>query len=554
MLTLNSQPTIELCTECHFSFHPIPDPVFRKIVDSVHSKSPNDYCRAHEIPFLEPFLEEAENKLSSYNSTLHRLRCTLESLERQRDTLWTLKERLRGQIRPSIRQLPPEILLRIFSLCQDPAWCHSQYHVSLVLSQVCTHWRSIIFSEPSLWADISIGFGPRDDKSVARRNLAYTKFCLEKSRTRPFRLYFDIPDGDDPGYHDSEDYWVPYPDGLHRRCLAEVVKHSARWKHAELYFQDSRDSVGFPEQMPYLEVLQIHIYSRGLWSPEPGGQISTPRLRELKTIGRVDESLLYRLDTSALVQLSTEEREVDVILHIFKKSPKLDKVELWNLASFGLSSATMTPVTSHIRSLEIYCRSAAFHMFKFLHLPSLTSLRLLGDWLAADTENSSSFVDLLYRSQPPLVKLRLENLPLSSSEVEQMMKICPSITTLHLTGCTRTNDPDRRLVTDTLVQMLTVSPKPEETLLPDLIDLAFFASDLDLDIDALVMMIRSRQNWGRIKQLQHFDLHCYKHQLGNSDKEQLLGLSNEKMRVTISHWYKPEDDPDFDVDESDDDV
>ncbi|KAK7031139.1 hypothetical protein VNI00_013747 [Paramarasmius palmivorus] len=418
---------------------------------------PGAFCYTQEVPVLEPLLEEVEQRLYSYDSKLERLRDALGRLEKQREILWSLKERLRGLVRPFIQRLPPEILLNIFSLCegQGPSQCHT----SLALSHVCARWRSLIFSESSLWTDIVMNVGPHDNHDAV---LAFTRLCLEKSKRKS--LYVDLDTSNNSGYKG-----YPY--------YREVFQSSTRWKHAtlRLHPQDLED-LELAASMPYLEVLQI----QGDTQPysdffdtdddldtnriQTHSKIFTPRLRELSTMGKVDGSLFLQLDTSSLVLFSTEESDMDIILDVLGKSPKLEEVDLWSptyrLGLFHDPGSRL--ITSNIRSLEMQCGCSSVHLFKRLHLPSLTYLKLFGDWefnesdSEMDIDNSSSVVELLRRSRPPLEMLQLQSLSFSSDELEMIMEACPSITRFHLTDCCKTRDPDRRVVTDMLVKSLTL--------------------------------------------------------------------------------------------------
>ncbi|KAK7031136.1 hypothetical protein VNI00_013744 [Paramarasmius palmivorus] len=545
-VTVNGLP-IELCAECHSSFPASNDFVFDKILKHIRRKSPNGFCHTHELQIFEPLAKEAEDKLSSYDLALDQLRDTLERLERQRRDLWMLKEQLRGLIKPSIRRLPTEVSLHIFPLCKEPEWGPSQCDASLILSHVCAPWRSMIFSEPSLWTDIFVGFGLRDNDAAAQRILAFTQFCLDKSRARPLYVEFETPNRGDYrslGYRNSDNKWVLYPKGLHRPCLEEVCRHSNRWKHATLRIHGC-DSLDFADTMPCLEFLQIERADRR-HDDDPETTRSfpkisiTPRLREL-TIKDRAESDLMRLDTSALTIFSTDTLDVNIILDALRRSPKLEILDLrpprttYSDISFFADPRT-TMMTCNIHTLEVYGDNVPDALFDFLHLPSLTFLRLSGDY--GFRLDSLSFVNLLRRSRPPLVTLDIRSMSFSSNELGDVMELCPSITTLCLGACCDYPIFERRVSTLSL-PLLTV-PVSTPPLLPNLSDLTFY-DVMYMNIDMLVMMLESRQNWsrpGETEQEQHFvfELNGSNSWLreNENDEKRLVGLSNEKMTVTVS--------------------
>ncbi|KAK7031138.1 hypothetical protein VNI00_013746 [Paramarasmius palmivorus] len=544
---------IELCSQCHSS---LPDPndlVFDKIVKHIHKKPPNDFCHAHELPIFEPLLKEAEDELSSYDATLDRLQRTLERLQRQRSDLWRLKEQLRGLVKPSIRRLPTEVLLHIFSLCKEREWGRSisQCRASLILSHVCAPWRSMIFSEPSLWTDIVVDFRPHHNHAFAERTLAFTRFCLDKSRARPLYVDFQTPGvGALPLMCRNPDgQFVLCSEDLRHSCWEEVCKHIKRWKHATL----SCVSLDFAHIMPYLEYLQIkrperrYLQTMTLSHNETETEtemslpkISTPRLRELSVKGRVDRDLM-RLDTSTLTVFSTDTLDVDIILGVLQRSPKLEILDLrpprvattFSDNSFFADPRTMT-MTCGIRSLQLELKgdSDPSALFDLLHLPSLTLLKLSGDEYSSRQEgNARSFVDLLRRSQPPLVTLDIRSMSFSSSnQLRDAMELCPSITTLCLWAEQR--------VSSISLPLLTV-PVSTPPLLPNLSDLAFYTKMyLDIDqFDMFMTMLESRRNWRQpsgTEQEQHFKFKLTCCSLWEDHQERLVGLSNERMTVTIN--------------------
>ena len=83
-----------------------------------------------------------------------------EKIDEEIDLLHQKRARLRGKLNEHLsatRNLPPEVLTEIFRLSacrlnpREPQLYSIKIHMLLRLGSICSHWRSIIWSAPSLW-------------------------------------------------------------------------------------------------------------------------------------------------------------------------------------------------------------------------------------------------------------------------------------------------------------------------------------------------------------------------------------------------------------------
>ncbi|KAJ4466994.1 hypothetical protein J3R30DRAFT_3250423, partial [Lentinula aciculospora] len=156
-------------------------------------------------------IDEAEEDLGRYNKELVRLRTVAAMVSNKQKTLEAYIGDLRCAVSP-IRRLPPEILSDIFKyVCCNYVGvnCISKEKMSLptvALSHVCTRWRRIVESTPSLWTSITLKHATKYVSSY------WLETFLSTSRSSPLDLVV--------GYKHTalED-------------IALLMQHSNRWRN-----------------------------------------------------------------------------------------------------------------------------------------------------------------------------------------------------------------------------------------------------------------------------------------------------------------------------------
>ncbi|ESK85952.1 hypothetical protein Moror_9492 [Moniliophthora roreri MCA 2997] len=522
-----------------------PNPTISIIERHVKDKPANHVYSDHETPILKPLLQQVEDELNS---------CEREGEEKS--TLWALREQSHGMIKPSIRRLPTELLFLIFNMCKTRQFFKStlldddgEYDTILpscttvlLISHVCSRWRAITFSSPTLWSNIQICFTRSHNQDDARRIHEFTEFCLGKSQLQPLYIHFDTPDFFSEDDDDEEEQRVPFPSGLHHQALAKVLKHSHRWKDVTLNIQDG-DIIDFPGSLPLVESLRIRWAERedvGEYSHDEVDcrWICAPRLRRLELAGD-EEHVVLRFHTRNLVRLSTSERRIDYVLNILKDCPAL--VDFCMSECLYLPAPAPAPehVTYHLRSLEMQYSTSTRTIFPFISLPSLTTFKICGFGSETDGDHSA-LLQFLQRSRPPLLRLQINSISLTSEELASVLSLFPSISRLELRDCA-SSESDRRLVTNTLFLRLTrtctgsantLAPEAGDggdtlPLLPNLDHLTLDIIHGPVDGKLLVDMVQSRAVGGDgMKQLQFFSLKCLRQCVDNRSCKRLSKLGD----------------------------
>ncbi|KAJ7647872.1 hypothetical protein FB45DRAFT_210347 [Roridomyces roridus] len=165
-----------------------------------------DYNEPAELnaPSIYDFISRGISHGTRLDSKIAALRAALKETIAERDlfNVEIMKHRsaLRAALSP-LRHLPTEILSAIFALVgpvenllesgTSGPWC---------VSAVCSRWRAIALSLPSLWTDVSLDFRA-DDVDIDRidfgRRLPKLELHLERSGHLPLAIeYYCYSDGD----------------------------------------------------------------------------------------------------------------------------------------------------------------------------------------------------------------------------------------------------------------------------------------------------------------------------------------------------------------------
>jgi hypothetical protein len=136
-----------------------------------------------------------------------------------------------------INLIPPELLCYIFTLLVPPLKSDSSSPVistvnaplfsrpwifggPWVFSQVCSHWRALSVSLPTLWTSITVF------TTISPRKLSLLNIQLSRTESAPLDLHIDFTSGtrSPPNF----DLFDPF--------LARLVSYSARWRALHLEF------------------------------------------------------------------------------------------------------------------------------------------------------------------------------------------------------------------------------------------------------------------------------------------------------------------------------
>ncbi|KAF9030432.1 hypothetical protein BDZ89DRAFT_1159311 [Hymenopellis radicata] len=209
--------------------------------------------------FGATILPVVERDIATLSTTIDAARLVLQSLEQERDALYTVQQSYRNII-STRRRIPQEIWSEIFlyahSLNDDcPDWHFNRvwpFRTIWQLSQVCQTWRNLAFSLHSCWSSIALKFPL--DWPAAERDVDLLAFVLERSHQH--LLDVTIVDRNDDG--------LPFTRRMREKAFAE----SHRWRTARLtdfHVEVSPGSLYAPlrGRLPRLELLDIEFIVRG---------------------------------------------------------------------------------------------------------------------------------------------------------------------------------------------------------------------------------------------------------------------------------------------------
>lgn len=332
-------------------------------------------------------------------------------------------------------RLPVELKVEIFGLCLDSHPDFSVKEAPLLLSRICSSWRTLAHSTPRLWACFQVNVPDLStDSTWTRNHIATMKLWLARSKSYPLTVRI------------TQNPVGRTPDSRSALFLAALIPHAHRWKSIDMCipssnFKPLQDSP--PSQFMALGAMTIGM--RGKWSAD------IPL--DVRALGipwnQLVELNLY-LDHRHLLTL-------DECWTILAQCHILSKCTLNADCTFDLPGRQPTiyplPALKHLY-LILQSGELAFHnavqvtdsapsslilFLEQLHLTQLQTLTLewLVKWDGDDNEGRWSeiqprFISVLSSLGPSLRALNLAYLPLNESELLNCFAQVPNITHLDL--------------------------------------------------------------------------------------------------------------------------
>ncbi|KAF7342602.1 F-box domain-containing protein [Mycena sanguinolenta] len=164
--------------ELRLSFTPTDPQILARIVElSGTNEPPRDY----ELSLFLPIVDKT--RLANLNAEISQLKTSLRQLEEERTALSIYHDE-NSRIFSPLRRMPPELLGEIFSWTlpstrdifdtEDCPW---------ILTRVCSSWRAVALSIPSLWSLIVIDF-------PAQRRYSLKMISTQIERARSLKIHF----------------------------------------------------------------------------------------------------------------------------------------------------------------------------------------------------------------------------------------------------------------------------------------------------------------------------------------------------------------------------
>jgi len=373
-----------------------------------------------------------------------------------------------------LRRLPPDVLHEIFWHClpthRNSIMASSE--APLLLTQICSSWRSIAFASPRIWSklhipllgdpNISAGYGAILDEGVRSRRreifaqlmrsrCAIAREWLSRSGTCLLSLSITYP-----GYYST--FGIRRDKDQKQELFDLLVSLAHRWYEIDVSMPmdvyDHFQSTLLGKVLPVLQVFKANLYERyrtdSTTNPTPIELLGAPNLR------RIDiNSVLITLNPCAnpvqpiwsnLTYIDLLSSTLDeCFLDLLRRCPNLvhgrfSIVSSWPEGSI-VDLTQQQPVSlPRLKWLSISDSGHACVMastFKLIQAPSLTSFEY--QWSKGnhtpmwgeDTTPFPSPAPVLHflEGSPPLEKLVLDGL-LSSQNFYEVLRLSPQVTHL----------------------------------------------------------------------------------------------------------------------------
>ncbi|KAJ7879191.1 hypothetical protein B0H14DRAFT_3858482 [Mycena olivaceomarginata] len=195
-----------------------PSPIPRDILDT--NNPPAEY----DHPALREFVSRGSARRAYLDAKIAPLKAELAKLLEERESLDAEVRKHEGALSP-LRGMPVEIISLIFKFAapfrsdvmnvEEGPW---------VLSAVCSQWRIIALSQPSLWNGFVLNFTDDGDSpgSAGRTLLPLVEAHLERSQKLPLTITFSP-------FHEIE------CTEAEQALLDLLAAHCDRWETVELY-------------------------------------------------------------------------------------------------------------------------------------------------------------------------------------------------------------------------------------------------------------------------------------------------------------------------------
>ncbi|KDR78390.1 hypothetical protein GALMADRAFT_245553 [Galerina marginata CBS 339.88] len=266
----------------------------------------NDAPSEATVISIKGLLLEPSTELLATDSEIQRFSAILNELQHKRETIQRTINGYNTILAP-IRRLPADVLHDIFYHCL-PTHRNSVMDASeapVLLTRICSSWRSLAFSSPRIWSKLHIPF-PKNARNGAASTWYYSPEATavrEQELASTMQLRSQVVEtwlersGDYPlslsVYHPSsyreeaENLEIWLSSGIFK----VIVRFASRWRSLDLnmplsmykYLQVSVSELGY-DTLPMLQDLRVSIHGQpqgNYWAQSPLALLPSPQLRTL---------------------------------------------------------------------------------------------------------------------------------------------------------------------------------------------------------------------------------------------------------------------------------
>ncbi|KAF9479441.1 hypothetical protein BDN70DRAFT_693622 [Pholiota conissans] len=338
-------------------------------------------------------------QLSELEDRVKTIRLMLVGLENQRQKLKTLANQHHDRF---IHRLPPEITTQIFELCisknimdlnTEVIPTRHTIYAPLVISAVCTEWRNMAHTMPSLWNTLHLCPRRRDSNSFPKPS--YVKKWIERAGGLPLSILLSVPS-------------IPEEIATAVKVLKLINKYSTRWIDFRCESPPSLFShlPSNTDAFPALRTLHLVNPSSSANTPL---KIFPQRLETLAISGIELMTIDPRFDWSNLASLTMDYVTSAEAFEVLRRATNLttcifrsDAISAHDDVAYPLPQNILV----HPRLQKLHIRSSLYEdVFRQLSCPSLEILALDVDDIPCVTLT----VDFLRRSQCSLKTLHIKD-------------------------------------------------------------------------------------------------------------------------------------------------
>ena len=504
MVTRNKQQNLP-CIRCGYTFkEPQYSGIARRLLHT--NEPPQSVYNNDEAAFLRGEVKRGHDMLASVDKDIATLQVSLGRLEEKRKLVQKFIDDHAVVLSPFRRtRLPPEVLTEIFHFAEPVVYANVKRGL-WQFGRVCSYWRSVLRSSPSLWTTIDVQWGrtPIIEEMLSRSGNLLLDVTLGANRTTTAEVGSSV--------------------------IRTVITASLRWHRIAFFVRYIPDPAlqllsQLKDRVPMLMELEYY----GLTFPEWQG---APLLRKLNVYLSHPLSLSLDLPWSNIRDCDVRPLTLNEEHQLLRQCP--------NLETYTMVSRThwqSDPVPSDMLCLSelhtLILRDDITSSIDFLILPHLDHVSVHD--INYTQRRISSLHNLLSRSRCFPRKLSIYSY---DDIAAQLVSLLPfqNLTTLDVTCPSNFS---------TLFPVLTIRPGSSSVLLPQLeklyLCLHHHLSPTVENMGLLTEMVRSRwhphENAGIRNRLAFFEFNAYKHPSLLGALAPLVVFRDEGLELDVDEFF-----------------
>ena len=347
-------------------------------------------------------------------------------LERLRLKRYDLKRKINQLHSPIVRQLPPDVTRTIFEFClpdftdhQLSPYAKEDLSIPLSFGAICSYWRDIAWSTPSLWSSLVVHVPSRHDPHIAT-DIAQEWLARSGQLPLSIRIFSEYY-----GYEAVS-------------ALANIInQYSTRWSdldfHMPSYFYKC-----FHATDNLAPILKSIRFDRSHNMMDLNFQLTCPRLERASLSFFPLDGINIQWDN--LTHLSLHSMFIFDSLLILRKTPRLVFCEVSGSCPRSYREPSIEPALTSLRSLRLWSTSNDAQVFlnnliapqleEFslpgFYYPPKEGIRLITSFLRRSACSLRSF-SIMFRIFPPYLKCFMD-----------LLQSMPSLNTLSIISITTT--------------------------------------------------------------------------------------------------------------------